>query len=152
MGKVLSVLGTGFFVSFMVEADKWLPALEIFVLVMVVDYISGILAAKKEAIEHPEETDIGLSSKKGVLGIIKKVGYMLIVVVSFLVDYVIAKSANMFVGVSDTNILFGWVTLIWFSLNELLSIVENLGRMGVPIPPFLKRIIADLKDKVNDKE
>lgn len=150
MNKLLSVIGTGFFISFTVQAETWIPALEIFILVMIVDYISGVLAAKKDAIEHPEDIFNGLSSKKGVLGIIKKIGYMLIITIAFLIDYVISSHAQTLMGIKDTKIMFGWITLIWFALNEMLSVIENLGRIGVPIPSFLKKIITELKNKVDD--
>ena len=40
---------------------------------------------------------------------------------------------------------------MWLTLNELLSVIENLGRIGVPLPNFLKKIIAQLKDTVDKK-
>lgn len=150
MNKLLSVIGTGFFISFAVQSETWIPALEIFVLVMIVDYISGVLAAKKDATEHPEDISTGLSSKKGVLGIIKKIGYMLIITIAFLIDYVISSHAKTLLGIKDTKNMFGWITLIWFALNEMLSVIENLGRIGVPIPSFLKKIIAELKNRVDN--
>ena len=55
-------------------------------------------------------------------------------------------------GISlENNVLFGWITLFWLMLNELLSITENLGRMGVPVPGYLKKVIAVLKSDVEKK-
>ena len=52
------------------------PMLCLLMLLMIADYVSGMIAAKKEALEHPGSKKYGWSSKKGVLGIFKKVGYV----------------------------------------------------------------------------
>ena len=41
--------------------------------------------------------------------------------------------------------------MAWFLLNEMLSIIENAGRMGVPIPEWLGKYIAVLKTRIDDK-
>lgn len=38
---------------------------------------------------------------------------------------------------------------VWYLLNELLSIIENAGRMGGPVPEWLRKYIAVLKDKID---
>ncbi|WP_347223610.1 phage holin family protein, partial [Bacteroides congonensis] len=38
---------------------------------------------------------------------------------------------------------------VWYLLNELLSIVENAGRMGAPVPDWLAKYIAMLKNKID---
>ena len=43
------------------------------------------------------------------------------------------------------------VVLVWFILNELLSITENAARMGAPIPKFLAAVLADLKHDIDSK-
>ena len=40
---------------------------------------------------------------------------------------------------------------VWLIINELISVLENLSRMGVPIPNFLKKIIDRLKNTVDEK-
>ncbi len=40
---------------------------------------------------------------------------------------------------------------VWYILNEALSITENAGRIGAPIPAWLTKYIAVLKDKIDDK-
>ena len=47
--------------------------------------------------------------------------------------------------------LFSLLVLSWYILNEALSIIENVGRMGAPVPDWLKRYIAVLKNKVDKK-
>ena len=46
---------------------------------------------------------------------------------------------------------FGLLVTIWLIINELISILENLGKIGVPIPPFLKKVINRLKISTEDK-
>lgn len=49
------------------------------------------------------------------------------------------------------NTFFGLLVAIWFLLNELLSILENVGRAGTPLPGFLQKLIAALKHTVEGK-
>lgn len=129
------------------------PMLLVFAVVMVIDFLSGMAASAREAIEHPEDATKGWSSRKGLLGILKKGGYILVVTVAILIDYVILKTGN-YLGIEASfQTFFGLLVTIWFILNETLSILENAGRMGADgkIPDFLLRIIATLKDKVVDK-
>ncbi len=133
------------------EIGERIPCVAVFAIMMLLDYISGFLAAKRESIKYPDNSNFGLDSRKGILGIIKKAGYTLIVMVAFLCDYMISEVGDYF-GISlENNVLFGWITLFWLMLNELLSITENLGRMGVPVPGYLKKVIAVLKSDVEKK-
>ena len=38
---------------------------------------------------------------------------------------------------------------VWLDLNEILSVIENLGRMGAPVPEWLSKFITVLKNKVD---
>ncbi|MBR4083310.1 MAG: phage holin family protein [Lachnospiraceae bacterium] len=121
-------------------------------LFMFVDYLSGMLAAKKEAIEHPYDNRYGWSSKKSIIGIYKKVGYILTILVAMGTDYLLFYFSNE-MGISyESKTFFGLLVTIWFILNELLSILENAGRMGVELPPFLKKILVELKKETNEKQ
>ena len=102
----------------------WDIALQVMVGAMCVDYISGLIAAKKEE---------NISSKKGIHGIYKKVGMLLCVVIANLVDMVTGADI-----VRTAIILF----LIG---NEGISVLENLGRLGVPIPQKLLDVLIQLK-------
>lgn len=124
----------------------------IFAFAMVIDFISGMAASKKESIENPEDLTKGWSSKRGMLGIFKKFGYILVVLVAIIVDYVIFKVAATLNINMPTSTFFGLLVTVWFILNELLSIIENAGRMGVDgIPDFLVNAITVLKGKVENK-
>ena len=118
---------------------------------MVLDYLTGMLAAKREAIEHPDDPSYGWSSKKGAEGIIKKVGYLCIIAVAMIVDYVILNVAAQIGVTIQVKAFFGLLVAVWYILNELLSIIENAGRMGAPVPEWLSKYIAVLKNKIDDQ-
>lgn len=127
------------------------PVLIILTIMMVLDYITGMLASKKEALEHPDNTSYGWSSKKGAKGIIKKVGYLCIIAVAMVVDYIILHVAGS-MGLSvSTKALFALLVAVWYVLNELLSIIENAGRMGAQVPEWLRKYIAVLKEAIDHK-
>lgn len=116
---------------------------------MVVDYITGMLASKREALEHPDDPRYGWNSKKGAIGIIKKVGYLCVIAVGMAVDFVILKVSGT-IGIQiNTGAFFGLLVAVWYLLNELLSIIENAGRMGADVPEWLLKYIAVLKGKLD---
>lgn len=114
----------------------------VLIAVMVIDYISGMTSAKRTG---------ELSSRLGVMGILKKVGYLALVAVGMVVDYLIT-SALVHVGVHiQINYCFAMIIIIWLIVNELISILENLGEIGVPIPDFLRKSIKKIKNSVENK-
>ena len=127
------------------------PTLIIMMIAMVVDYITGMLASKTEALDHPGDPNYGWNSRKGVKGILKKVGYLCVIAVAMMVDYVIIIVSTQAGITPPVKVIFGLFVTIWFILNEFLSIIENAGRMGAPIPDWLKNYIAILRDKINEE-
>ena len=67
------------------------PVLCVLMGMMVLDYITGMLASKTEAIDHPDGQKVWLEQQKRAKGIIKKVGYLCVIAVAMVVDYVIAR-------------------------------------------------------------
>lgn len=128
------------------------PVLMTLMALMVIDYITGMMASKVEAVEHPSDPAYGWSSKKGAVGIAKKVGYLCVIAVAIVLDYTVLNVATT-LGVTIPNIkaFFGLMTAIWYIMNEALSITENAGRIGAPVPAWLTKYIAVLKDKIDDK-
>lgn len=104
--------------------------------VMALDYISGMARAWAAK---------DLSSSVGLLGIIKKLLYLVAVAVAVVVDWVVqTAAAKMGIDVGGAYI-FGLLVTIWLILNECISIIENISALGVPIPTFLTVIIKRLK-------
>ena len=67
----------------------------------------------------------------------------------FLVGFL---SALVSIGISlQINYCFGMIITVWLIINELISILENLGEMGVPLPGFLVGMIKTLKGKVEEQ-
>jgi len=112
----------------------WSQLLGILLAFVVIDYIAGVSAS---AIEGK------LSSNIGRKGIAKKVFIFVIVAVAHLVD----------VALGNGN-FFRDATIFFYLANETISILENAGRVGLPIPEVLKRAIDILQkkaDNVNDQ-
>lgn len=129
-----------------------LPVMCVLMGMMVMDYITGMLASKREALEHPDDPAYGWSSRRGAEGIIKKVGYLCVIAVAMVVDYLILRVAaeTGFEEVS-AKAFFGLLVAVWYILNELLSIIENAGRMGAPVPEWLMRYVSVLKNKIDSQ-
>lgn len=114
----------------------------ILVAVMIIDYASGMLKAWVTR---------SLCSRTGVVGIIKKVGYLLVVCVAGVVDWLVTYGMVQ-VGIEiDVSFCFGLIVTIWFIINELISILENLAKIGVPLPVFFTKLIHKLKVAVENK-
>lgn len=108
---------------------------------MIIDYVTGMAAAS-----HNSE----LSSKKGFWGIVKKICYLALVCVGMGVDWLIYCGLSQ-IGISlNYTMLFGVLVTIWLIINEMISILENLSVIGVPLPGFLKKIVGKLKIAVEN--
>lgn len=117
------------------------PILVVLLCANVADYITGVWAA---AINH------SLNSQKGANGPLKKLGYWLSIGVAFGVDVLFIYGGPLINLQLFTAPLICPAVSMWLALNELLSIIENLGMLGVPMPKFLKQTIALLRDSVED--
>ena len=110
----------------------WNGAMTTLVILMLIDYITGIIVA---GVFHasPKSSGGALSSAVGFKGICRKFVILLIVVVACRVDLLL-----------DTNIIRD-ATCIGFCANELESITENAGLMGIPLPRKLVEAIEVLR-------
>ena len=101
---------------------------------LLVDYISGIIVAL--VFKNSVKTESGkLNSSVSFKGLCKKLFVLALVGVSHLLDIVLG-----------TNFVRGGVMLAFIS-NETISIIENAGLMGIPIPAPLKKAIDVLQDR-----
>lgn len=148
VGGMVSAVAAGLFA----RLGILLYILLILAAAMAIDYLTGMLASKTEALDHPDDPAYGWNSKKGAKGILKKVGYLCIIAVAMMVDWVILHVAADIGFEINVKAFFGIMVTVWYLLNEMLSIVENAGRMGAPVPDWLKKYIAVLKDKIEQKE
>ena len=110
----------------------WTGAMTTLVILMFIDYVTGLIVA---GVFHnsPKCSGGALSSAVGFKGICRKFVILLIVVVACRVDLLL-----------DTNIIRD-ATCIGFCVNELVSITENAGLMGIPLPRKLVDAIEVLR-------
>ncbi len=114
----------------------------VLIVVMLIDYGTGMAQAY---VSHT------LNSRIGVTGIIKKIGYIIAVTVGIVADYLIS-SALVNCGIDvNINCCIGMIVTIWFIINELISILENLSEIGTPLPKFLLLFVKRLKTTVESK-
>ncbi len=140
--RTLQATFTAAAAMFVVYCNALAVPLIVLVTAMLVDYITGIASAfiNRE-----------LSSKVGLRGIIKKISYIALVVVAMGADYLIYGGFSAINIQFDYNMWFGVLVTIWLVINEMISILENLVRIGVPVPVFLTKLISRLKTQA-DKE
>ena len=95
---------------------------------IILDYISGVIAAAAEK---------RLSSEMGAKGIAKKIFMLLIVALANIVDINV---------IGDGHVL-KTVTVVFYICNECISLIENAGRIGVPVPKKLLDVLEQLKNR-----
>ena len=117
----------------------WDVGLQTLVIFMCIDYITGILVAGVFHKSKKSETGT-LESRAGWKGLIRKGVTLLIVLVAVQLDKVIGSTF-----IRDA-------VIIGFIANELISIVENAGLMGIPIPAVITNAIDVLQKKAETKE
>ena len=109
---------------------------------MVVDYISGSSAAMQAG---------QWSSAKARAGIWHKAGMIVVVIVAAVADNVLSLVVASIPGISiEYTVLLLPMVLVWYILTELGRILENAAAMGSDVPPFLIRILASAKEKVEE--
>ena len=134
--KGIQMIISGALATFAVYMGALAVPIIVLMVMMVLDYFSGMAAAWIQN---------NLSSKIGAKGIIKKVGYMGLIVVAMGADYLIYSgiiAANIDISY---NMWFGLLVAVWLIINEMISILENLSKLGVPIPDFMTKLIKRLK-------
>lgn len=116
----------------------WSAALTTLIIFMAVDYITGLIVAG--VFHNSGKSDSGaLESRAGWKGLCRKGVTLLIVLVAAQLDRVIGTTF-----VRDA-------VIIAFIANETISIVENAGLMGVPIPSAITKAIEVLKNKSEEE-
>lgn len=112
----------------------WDSSLQVLIALMVTDYITGVLVA---AVWHKSSKSSSgtLNSVAGFKGILKKCAILLLVWIGVLLDQALGSAY------ARTAVV------LFFIGNEGISLLENLGLMGVPFPAFLRRALEALRDQ-----
>lgn len=108
----------------------------------IIDYITALIAAPKRG----EQID----SLKGFNGLKKKVLMYLLIAVGWLIDTLVNYAAQQVRPDFQQPYIVAVVVALWLAFNEMLSIIENVADADGPVPPFLKRLIKNLKKKTED--
>ena len=117
----------------------WDDALVTLLIFMLIDYVSGLIVAG--VFKKSPKTDTGaLESKAGWKGICRKGMTLLFVLIAYRLDLTIG-----------TNYIRNAV-IIAFIANETISLVENAGLMGVPLPAVITKAIDVLQKKADQNE
>lgn len=117
----------------------WDAAMQVLVALMAADYLTGILVAAVWQRSNKSATG-ALDSKAGFKGLLKKGMIMLLVWLGVLLDNALGAA------------YIRTAIIIFFIGNEGLSLLENLGLMGVPFPAFLKRALEALREQGDNGE
>lgn len=123
MTCAVAIIGSAITFAF----GMWSEALTLLIVMMGVDYVTGVYAAIR--------TGPGLNSRTGFKGLAKKGVMLLVLLVCHRIDLLLSMNA-----------VLGGATYFYLT-NELISIIENCGRIGLPLPERLKQIVEILKEK-----
>ncbi len=113
---------------------SWLPLMTTFLVLQAVDIVSGILATGKE--------NKDISSKRFYGGLRKKVGMWLLIIVANQIDRFTFDN----LPVAKT------IIVSYLIANEGLSVLENLGTMGIKIPKAVTKFLEKLRDDSDNDE
>lgn len=128
------------FFSF-IFGEHWL-LFAVFLLLNVIDWITGWMKsriAKKE------------NSVKGWQGVLKKIGYWLMIMVAFALSAIFIELGNTLGIDLGVTTLLGWFVLASLLVNEARSIVENFVEAGFNVPAILINGL-EVADKIINKE
>ncbi len=116
----------------------WDAGIATLLIFMVLDYVSGLIVAA--VFKNSPKTDTGsLESKAGWKGLCRKCMTLIFVLVAYRLDLVIGTNY-----IRDT-------VIIAFIANETISLVENAGLMGIPLPEIINKAI-DILQKKSERE
>ena len=110
----------------------WDKVMEILVILIIMDYLTGVGLALKEK---------ELNSEIGAKGLLKKAAIFVVIILAAQLDQVINNPAN----------LFRTAAGLFYIANEGISITENIGKIGVPLPAFIQKVLVQLKES-NDED
>lgn len=105
----------------------WSLMIQLLLVLVVLDWLTGWGAAWMKG---------ELRSRRGYEGIARKVTIFGLVAISYLIDQLLGGQQYFYNAV-----------VFFYLANELLSIIENVGRMGIPVPKVLRRAIQIFNEK-----
>ncbi|MBU8789111.1 phage holin family protein [Bacillus sp. FSL K6-0138] len=110
----------------------WSVLLTILSVLVIVDYFSGLFAAGING---------EVKSRTGMIGIARKVFIFVMVAVAHMIDLLLIENKI------EMGFLVMTVTIVFYCINELISITENAGKIGVYVPEPITKAIEVLKQQ-----
>lgn len=107
----------------------WTTAYTILIVLMMIDYITGVVCGIKDHM---------LSSHYGFVGICKKLMMAVMVLVGVILDSAIGEAHVL----RDAVVMF-------YTVNEAISIIENADHLGVPFPAFITGMLKEIRENKN---
>lgn len=136
IGGTIVAVGT-----FVLGPHWWLFA--VFLLLNVMDWVTGWMKSRLNGVEN---------SASGLKGIIKKFGYWLMLVLSFVMSAALIEIGEV-IGVNlQITALLGWFVLASLTVNELRSILENFVEAGYDLPKVLVKGLSVAQKALDEKE
>jgi len=126
-----TVAGLGIFFTYIFGG--WDIVLIVLVSFMLMDYLTGVIAA---FINHTVDSSIGFK------GILKKILILIILFLAVMLDRLLNEGTQVF----RTAVCYFYIG------NEGISILENVGKCGIPLPDRLIKTLTQLKDKDKEEE
>ena len=135
---------TGAIISFLsfIFGEHWI-LFALFLFFNVVDFITGWMKSRLNKKEK---------SAKGLTGVLKKLGYWIMIMISFSASVLFIEIGNTLGIDLGITTLLGWFVLASLAINELRSIVENLVEAGYNIPNILTKGLEVADKMINQEE
>lgn len=126
---IVAMLGTGFTYAL----GGWDKCFIILVSLMAADYITGVIAA---VIAGKVDSEVGFK------GILRKAAILLVIIVATQLDRLL----------NEGTWVFRTLVCYFYIANEGISILENVGKCGIPLPQKLVNALVQLKNKGEGEE
>lgn len=124
------IAGIGSTISYFLGG--WDMIIQLLTILIIADYVTGIAAAVKAK---------NLSSDTMYWAGFRKASIFVVIIIAFYFDQVVNNGDTVFRDIA-----------IWFYIGrEGLSVIENLGNVGMYVPPFFKNILKQINGKQNNK-
>lgn len=122
--SVVAIIATFFTYLF----GGWDVALSILITFMILDYITGVIWAYIQK---------NLNSEVGFKGLVKKCTILIVLIVGAMLDRLL----------NSGEWVFRTLVAYFYIANEGISLLENIGNLGVPIPAKIKDALEQLNNK-----
>ncbi|TCO78004.1 phage holin family protein [Marinisporobacter balticus] len=129
----LNMLIAGLGTAMSVLIGEWNSIINILVILIVTDYVTGLMKGFKNK---------EVSSEIGHKGLLKKAAIFIVIILAHQMDLVAAGG----------NHGFRTMTIYFYIANEGISIAENLAVLGVPLPGFIVKVLKKMKEENNEME